>query len=152
MSLMPRRSDCAGVARYAGFLELEAVEWHRMYAVNVLGTVLFTREVLGGMIARQGGTIINLSSRRGIEPKSATTAYSASKAAVLALSRALAEEVSEHGIKVTYLAPGGTKTGLSTPKDERFLDPSAIAEAIVYVCETGDRVWVRDLAVLPLGL
>ena len=64
----------------------------------------------------------------------------------------VADEVGIAGVKVCYVAPGGTKTGLATPKDPRFLEPAAVAEAIAFVCESGADTWVRDLTVLPLGL
>ena len=123
-----------------------------MFETNVMGSVLIARAVLPDMRTRGRGTIVLVGSRRGLEPKSGTTAYSASKAAVLALARALADEVGIAGVKVCYVAPGGTKTGLATPKDPRFLEPAAVAEAIAFVCESGADTWVRDLTVLPLGL
>jgi hypothetical protein len=53
---------------------------------------------------------------------------------------------------VTFLAPGGTKTNIATPKYEGYLEPGAIADAIVYITENSAKnVWVRDLVVLPLG-
>ena len=144
--------NCAGIARYAPFAELTLDNWRRMFDVNVMGTLLCTRAVLPEMIARGRGTIVNVGSHRGIEPKVGTAAYSASKAAVLGMTRALAAEVGPVGIKVTYLAPGGTNTGLGTPPDSRFMQPSAIAQAIVFICETEENAWVRDLVVLPLGV
>ena len=144
--------NCAGIARYAPFAELTTDDWRRMFEVNVMGTLFCSRAVLPEMIARGRGTIINVGSHRGIEPKVGTAAYSASKAAVLGMTRALAAEVGPLGIKVTYLAPGGTNTGLGTPPDSRFMQPSAIAEAIVFICESEKNAWVRDLVVLPLGV
>ena len=144
--------NCAGVARYAPFAELTTAEWRRMFEVNVMGTLFCTRAVLPKMIARSRGAIINVGSHRGIEPKVGTSAYSASKAAVLGMSRALAAEVGPLGIKVTYLAPGGTNTGLGTPPDSRFMQPTAIAQTIVFICESEGNAWVRDLVVLPLGV
>jgi 3-oxoacyl-[acyl-carrier protein] reductase len=144
--------NCAGIARYAPFAELAPDDWRRMFDVNVMGTLFCTRAVLPEMIARGRGIIVNVGSHRGIEPKVGTAAYSASKAAVLGMTRALAAEVGSLGVKVTYLAPGGTNTGLGTPPDSRFMQPSAIAQAIVFVCETEQNAWVRDLVVLPLGL
>lgn len=144
--------NCAGIGWHAPFLEIEPEGWMRIFKINVMGTVLFTRAVLPGMIAAGGGTIINVGSRRGIEPKAKTTAYAASKAAVLGMTRALALEVSDYGVKVTYLAPGGTKTNLATPKDDRFLDPQVIGNAIVYIIENGGNTWIRDMVILPLGL
>ena len=122
-----------------------------MLNVNVLGTVNFTRAVLADMIAARTGLIINVSSRMALDGLPNTTAYAASKAAVVGLSKSLAAEVSKHGIKVTLLMPGGTKTNIETPKHEGYMEPQAIAEAIVYITENRGAAWVRDLSVLPLG-
>ncbi len=144
--------NCAGIGRFAPFLEIEPAEWERMFRVNVMGTVFFTRAVLPGMLAAGEGLIINVSSRMAIDPHPNTTAYAATKAAILAFSKALAMEVKDHGIKVTLLAPGGAKTNIATPKHEGYLEPGAIADAIVYITEnTAKNAWVRDLTILPLG-
>jgi 3-oxoacyl-[acyl-carrier protein] reductase len=144
--------NCAGIGRFAPFLEIEPAEWLRMFNVNVMGAVHLTRAVLPEMLAAGEGLIINVSSRMAIDPHPTTTAYAASKAALLAFSKSLAMEVKDRGIKVTFLAPGGTKTNIATPKHEGYLEPSAIADAIVYITENSAKnVWVRDLVVLPLG-
>ena len=143
--------NCAGVGRFAPFLDLPSAEWSRMLNINVLGTVNFIRAVLADMIAARTGLIINVSSRMALDGLPNTTAYAASKAAVVGLSKSLAAEVSKHGIKVTLLLPGGTKTNIETPKHEGYLEPQAIAEAIVYITENRGAAWVRDLSVLPLG-
>lgn len=144
--------NCAGIGRFAPFLELEPADWLRMFNVNVMGAVHFTRAVLPNMVAAGEGLIINVSSRMAIDPHATTTAYAASKAALHAFSKSLAMEVKDRGIKVTFLAPGGTKTNIATPKHEGYLEPSAIADAIVYITDNkAKNVWVRDLVVLPLG-
>ena len=144
--------NCAGIGRFAPFLEIEPAEWLRMFSVNVMGAVHLTRAVLPDMLAAGEGLIINVGSRMAIDPHPTTTAYAASKAALHAFSKSLAMEIKDRGIKVTFLAPGGTKTNIATPKHEGYLEPSAIADAIVYITENKARnVWVRDLVVLPLG-
>ncbi len=143
--------NCAGVGRFAPFLELAPAEWQRMLNINVMGTVFFTHAVLADMIAARSGVIINVSSRMALDGQPNTTAYAASKAAVIGMTRALAAEVAKHGIKVTLLAPGGTKTNIETPKHEGYMEPEAIADAIVYITENRGAAWVRDLSILPLG-
>jgi 3-oxoacyl-[acyl-carrier protein] reductase len=144
--------NCAGLGRFAPFLEIEPAEWLRMFNVNVMGAVHLTRAVLQDMLAAGEGLIINVSSRMAIDPHPNTTAYAASKAALHAFSKSLAMEIKDRGIKVTFLAPGGTKTNIATPKHEGYLEASAIADAIVYITEnTAKNVWVRDLVVLPIG-
>jgi 3-oxoacyl-[acyl-carrier protein] reductase len=142
--------NCAGIGSFAPFLEIEPQEWRRMFEVNVMGAVHFTRAVLPDMLAAREGLIINVSSRMAIDPHPTTTAYSASKAALLAFTRTLALEVKQHGVKLSLLAPGGTKTRIKTPKHEGYLEPAAIADAIVYITENRGKAWVRELTVLPL--
>ena len=143
--------NCAGIGRFAPFLELETADWLRMFNVNVIGAVHMTRAVVPDMLAAGEGLIINVSSRMALDAHPNTTAYAASKGAIHAFSKALAMEVKDRGIKVTFLAPGGTKTNIATPKHEGYLEPSAIADAIVYIVENkAKNVWVRDLVVLPL--
>ena len=143
--------NCAGIGKHAPFLELQPEDWIRMFDVNVMGCVHFMRAVLPGMIAAKCGLIINIGSRMAVDPHANTTAYAASKGALLALTRALALEVKQHGVKMTLLAPGGAKTNIATPKHEGYLEPEALADAIVYVTENGGNVWVRELTVLPIG-
>lgn len=143
--------NCAGIGRFAPFLELPPADWVRMFQVNVMGAVLFTRAVLPDMIAVHDGHIINVGSRMALDPHPGTTAYAASKAALNGFSKALAMDVKTHGVKVSYLAPGGTMTNIETPKHEGYLHPKDIADAIVYLSENSGNVWVRDLVVLPLG-
>jgi short-subunit dehydrogenase len=144
--------NCAGIGRFAPFLEIEPADWLRMFTVNVMGAVHLTRAALPDMLAAGEGLIINVSSRMAIDPHPTTTAYAASKAALHAFSKSLAMEVKNRGIKVTFLAPGGTKTNIATPKHEGYLEPRVIADAIVYIIENkAKNAWVRDLVVLPLG-
>ena len=71
--------NCAGIGRFAPFLEIEPAEWERMFRVNVMGTLFFTRAVLPGMLAAGEGLIINVSSRMAIDPHPNTTAYAATQ-------------------------------------------------------------------------
>jgi short-subunit dehydrogenase len=143
--------NCAGIGCFAPFLETPTEEWQRIFNVNVMGTVHCIRSALPGMIAAGRGLIVNVGSRMAIDPCAGMTAYAASKAAVLGLTKALAAEVSGRGVKVTYLAPGGTKTNIATPKYEGYMEPAAIADAIVYIIGNEGNAWVRNLEVLPLG-
>ena len=144
--------NCAGIGRFAPFLEISPEEWLKILNVNLMGAVYFTRAVLPDMAAASAGLILNVSSRMAIDPHPDTTAYAASKAALLAFSKSLAMEVKGRGIKVTVLAPGGTKTNIATPKHAGYLEPEAIADAIVYITESDAKnVWIRDLVILPLS-
>jgi short-subunit dehydrogenase len=142
--------NCAGIGRHAPFLETSDEDWGRMFDVNVMGAVHFTRAVLPQMIEARDGLIINVGSRMAVDPHPNTTAYAASKAALLAFGKSLALEVKQHGVKISLLAPGGAKTKIETPKYPGYLEPEAVADAIVYITDNGGKAWVRELVLLPL--
>ncbi len=100
----------AGIYRAAPLTELSVEDWDSVIAVNLRGTFLMTRAVLPHMIERGGGSIVNVSSTAGISPYAKGTAYCASKAAVIAFSRALALEVAGAGVRVNVVCPGLTDT------------------------------------------
>lgn len=147
---------CAGVGRYAPFLDLSEQDWERAMQVNVLGVARLTRHILPSMIARGRGQIIIVGSRRGSEPNLGTSSYSASKAAVAAFARALGLEVSDKGIHVCLLAPGGVLTSFGDvsveKKDARFLNSESVAEAVLYIARHRNNAWLREMTLLPLGL
>jgi len=106
--------NVAGVSSPVPFLELTAAEWDRVFAVNLRGTFLVTRRVAPGMVERAFGRVVNVSSisaQRGGGTFS-TSAYSAAKAGVIGLTRALARELGPHGITVNAVAPGPVDTDI----------------------------------------
>ncbi len=76
----------AGIAAFGKFLELEPSEWERIIQVNLMGVYYVTRAILPNMIERQTGDIINISSTAGLNGNALTSAYSASKFALLGLT------------------------------------------------------------------
>ena len=147
---------CAGVGRYAPFLDLQIEDWQKMIDINLLGIVRLTQATLGDMLSQGSGRIIILGSRRGLEPAPGTSAYSASKAALVGFSRGLAQEVGSKGIQVCLIAPGGVKTDFggvpSSEKDSRYLDASTIAESVAHIANTSSGTWIRELTIIPLEL
>lgn len=146
----------AGIGRYAPFLEIDVEEWKKMLEVNLLGIVRLTRLALADMLSLGSGRIIIIGSRRGLEPAPGTSAYSASKAALVGFSRGLAQEVADKGVHICLLAPGGVKTDFgdvpSSEKDSRYLDPNTVAESVAHIAETPPGAWIREMTLLPLGL
>lgn len=81
-------------------------QWDDVFAVNVRGVYLMSRAFIPAMLARGRGTILNVASVSGKRPLTARTPYSASKMAVIGLTRTLAMELGPHGIAVNTLSPG----------------------------------------------
>lgn len=102
----------AGIFQAARFLDYSLEDWRRMMEINVTGTFLCTQAVLRGMVPAGGGKIINMSSIAGKSGAAYTSAYNASKHAVIGLTRCVALEMAEHGINVNAICPGLVDTDL----------------------------------------
>jgi 2-hydroxycyclohexanecarboxyl-CoA dehydrogenase len=94
------------------FVETSEADWDRILAVNLRGTIVCCRAVLDGMIARGGGSIVNLGSDAGRVGSSGEAVYSASKGGVIAFTKALARETARYAIRVNCVCPGPTETAL----------------------------------------
>lgn len=101
----------AGIFPHAPILESDRAHVVSVLDVNVIGPYLLMKEAAGAMIAQQtGGRIINITSINAFKPVPGRAIYSASKSALLALTKAAAMEFSEHRITVNALGPGGVIT------------------------------------------
>lgn len=138
--------NCAGSSLYALATETTDTQWQQLFDVNVTGTFRVCRSVLPYMIQQQNGVIINISSIWGMTGASYETAYSASKAAVIGFTKALAKEVAPSGITVNCIAPGYIETemncSLTTAEQAAFIAetplgkaglPEDVARAVVYL-------------------
>ncbi|HEX9480258.1 MAG TPA: SDR family NAD(P)-dependent oxidoreductase [Methylomirabilota bacterium] len=92
-------------------------EWERMMKLNLTSTVIACRAVLPGMIAGGGGRIVNIASRAVLPPQGGFIAYTVSKAAVITLTQALAQEVRPHRITVNAVLP----STMDTPANRRAM-------------------------------
>ena len=141
----------AGIAKFGGFLELEPSEWEQMIKVNLMGTYYVTRAVLPEMIERKTGDIINVSSTAGQKGAPVTSAYSASKFAVLGLTESLLMEVRKHNIRVTAMTPSTVATDLAVENKlvgentERVMQAEDLAEMMVAQLKLHPRVFVKSL-------
>jgi 3-oxoacyl-[acyl-carrier protein] reductase len=146
----------AGLGRYAPFMELDEADWALMLNTNVLGLVNVTRSVLPTLIAQGRGHIVNMCSIRSLETIPGTSAYAASKFAVVGLSMALRQELEGTGVLVSMVHPGGVKTdfgGISAEtKDPSFLTPEKIAEVIMSIIEQAPEAWIRELTIMPAAI
>ncbi len=102
----------AGISSNCLLQDLALDEWNKLFEVNVTGTFIVTKEVLPYMISKKNGKIINISSVWGIVGASTEVAYSASKAAIIGFTKALAKEVGPSNINVNAIAPGIVMTDM----------------------------------------
>lgn len=136
----------AGIASFSFFDTTSDSEWERVIGTNLSGAFYCSREVIGQMIKRKSGAIINVSSMWGMVGASCEVAYSAAKAGVIGMTKALAKEVGPSGITVNCVAPGAIDTDMNKIFDEdtikslceetplgRLGTPEEIADTIVFL-------------------
>lgn len=111
----------AGIAQQKLFDEITDEEYDRMFSVNMKGCFCFSREVSKLMLRNHFGRIINISSMWGTVGASMETHYSASKAAVIGFTKALARELGPSGITVNCIAPGVIDTDMNSGHSEETI-------------------------------
>ena len=142
----------AGIADFIPFEEITDARWDRIFAVNVRGTFIVTQEALPDMKAAGWGRIVNISSSSAQTGTKVQVHYSASKGAIISLTRSLAEALGPHGITVNNIPPGSVMhTIMSEANRERFPisvetlasnmpvrrlgEPEDIANACAWLCD-----------------
>jgi NAD(P)-dependent dehydrogenase (short-subunit alcohol dehydrogenase family) len=167
----------AGVARQARFEEVDDAEWDAYWQLNVMSYVRAIRAALPHLRAAPGGAIVNVSSTAGKRPSTGMPHYSVTKAAVLSLSRLVADLYAKEGIRCNAVTPGPTATdawlgegGLADQQGDReevlatvgagrplgrLARPEEIAAVIVFLCSerasyvTG-AAWSADGGTVPI--
>lgn len=142
--------NCAGIAHIGLFTDMTEDEWDRLFAVNVRSAFSLTKAVLPGMISALKGSIVNVSSMWGEVGASCEVAYSATKAALIGLTKALAKEVGPSGVRVNCVTPGVIDTDMNAQllaedraalADEtplgRIGTAEEVAKAILFLCGEG---------------
>lgn len=112
----------AGIAQQKLFTDITDEDWQRLISVNLSGVFYSCRAVLPQMISRKYGRIINISSMWGEVGASCEVHYSAAKAGVIGLTKALAKEEGPSGITVNAIAPGAIRTNMLSGFSEADLD------------------------------
>lgn len=130
-----------GVGGFAGGPPLHETDlevWDRMFRINVRTAAAMSRAVLPGMLARGQGAIVNIAARAAFDRPAGLAAYSASKAAVVALTESLQKEVQSRGVRVNAIVP----TTIDTPANRAAMPsadfslwtpPAKIAEVIFWL-------------------
>lgn len=155
----------AGITDTNIFTDILESKWNEIIDTNLNGVFNVTQEVLKKyMISKKDGTIINISSVDGISGASCEVAYSASKAAVIGMTKALAKELALSNITVNTIAPGAiitdmlednyTEEDLEIVKDEipmkRFGKPEEIAELVYFIASDKAR-YITGQVISPNG-
>ena len=167
----------AGAARHARFEQVEDTEWDEYWQLNVMSYVRAIRAALPHLRNANGSAIVNVSSTAGKRPSTGMPHYSVTKAAVLSLSRLVADLYAKDGIRCNAVTPGPTATdawlgegGLADQQGEReavlekvgagrplgrLAEPDEIAAVIVFLCSdrasyvTG-AAWSADGGTVPI--
>lgn len=138
----------AGVCHYGLISQITPDEWRRLFAVNVDGAFYCIRAALPSMLSQQSGAIVNVCSMWGQVGASCEAAYSATKGALIALTKALAKELGPSHIRVNAVAPGVIQTDMCAAVAPEVLEslrqdtplarlgtPEDIARAIAYLAD-----------------
>jgi 3-oxoacyl-[acyl-carrier protein] reductase len=144
----------AGHVHHARFEDLGVADFDRMFAVHVRGTFLMTKAVLPGMLAAGEGIVINMASQLGQIGGIELSHYSAAKAAIIGLTKSLAREVSDRGVRVNAVAPGPINTPLvralspdwqAAKRAElplgRFGEPEDVAGTVAFLASTDAAIY-----------
>ena len=110
----------AGIFTQSLLEDMSLEEWDRVVAVNLRGTFLCTRALLGPMLDRGWGRVINIASQLGQVGGTEVAHYCASKGGVIALTKALSREVARRGVLVNAIAPGPVQTPLLDSETEQW--------------------------------
>jgi len=128
----------AGIAAFGTLNEMKVEKWSQIIQTNVMGMYYVTKEVLPYLINQNEGEIINISSTAGLSGNASTSAYSASKFAVIGMSESLMKEVRKNNIRVCTLTPSTIVSDMSiglgiadNDSQESVLQPEDFAELVV---------------------
>jgi len=116
-------SNAAIGFQFVDLVDTSQEYWDRVQETNLRAAALISKAFLKGMIARGEGVIINLASCAAFQPEGGHTAYASSKAGLVALTKCLAREVGQHGVRVVCVIPGwiGTESNYPNERDKEWL-------------------------------
>lgn len=153
----------AGIAQQKLFTDLSDEDWERMFDIHVKGAFYCCQAVLPDMIRQRQGKIVNVSSIWGMTGSSCEVHYSAAKAALIGLTRALAKELGPSNIQVNCVAPGVIDTEMNADLDDAtrasLIDQTPlgvlgraadIAHAIVFLA-SGQAAFITGQIISPNG-
>lgn len=146
----------AGTAAFGAIADSKPSDWDAMLTVNLRAVMVCCRAALAPMLRQRSGTILNVGSIASKRALPGSAVYTATKAAVDAFSRVLAEELRPHGVRVGVLVAGAVDTPLwdtmgSSPPREKMLRPQDVARAAVLMAALPPHASLEELTLLPAG-
>jgi 3-hydroxy acid dehydrogenase/malonic semialdehyde reductase len=140
-------------------------DWSNIIQTNLIGLMRVTRAILPGMVERNAGHVVNISSINAVRIVPDMAAYSTSKAGVHMFTETLRGELAETAIRVTELQPGLTRTNIiltryrgDTQKEKDYFDqfklalePADIARSIVFALDQPPHVQIAEMMILPVN-
>ncbi|MBS1638072.1 MAG: 3-oxoacyl-ACP reductase FabG [Bacteroidetes bacterium] len=133
----------AGIRKDNIMVFISPEDWHRVMDITVDGFYYVTRHVVKSMLSKRKGRVVNIVSLSGLKGLPGQTNYSASKGAIIAATKALAQEVGKRGITVNAVAPGFIKTDMTHDINEadykamvpmnRFGEPEEVAGVVAFL-------------------
>lgn len=142
-----------------------ADDWANIITTNLIGTMRVTRALLPGMVARDRGHVVNMSSVNAVRIIPDMAAYSTSKAGVRMFTETIRGELAETAIRVTEILPGLTRTGIirtryrgDREKEQAYFDqfrmamePEDVARIVVFALDQPPHVQIAEVMVLPVN-
>lgn len=153
----------AGGWRYATAAEMKPEDWAWTFRVNVETTFFTTQALMGLMIARRYGRIVNVASADAYRPKVTLPHYAAAKAAVVSLTKSLAEELAPHEVLVNGVSPGAMLTETARGQSwlaerikqipvRRAAEPDEMSDLIMFLASPKNRFMVGETVVANGGM
>ncbi|MBR7795182.1 glucose 1-dehydrogenase [Agaribacter marinus] len=158
------------IQKFAPFTKVEEAEYDRIMSVNVKGVFLGLQYVLKVMEKQGSGSIINTASTAGVRPEHSVAVYSASKHAVIGLTKGAALEYANKGIRINGICPGGVQTALtasvadqfekdgyvpeeiSNMRMGRYAEPNELAEMVTFLASDKASYMTGSIVVVDGGL
>jgi NADP-dependent 3-hydroxy acid dehydrogenase YdfG len=146
--------NAAGVYHFGPTVDATDDDFDTVMDTNLKGIFFACRCVLGSMLERKKGHIVNIASIAGKVGSARRSIYCASKFGLVGFSQALAEEVRESGVRVSVICPGSTNTSFS-PKEtagrspDRMLQPADVARAVRMVLAQASNSFISEIVMRP---
>lgn len=142
----------AGGATHAAVHEADLAQWRSILDLNFNAALYLSRHLLPEMVAKQQGTIINISSISGRTTNAGGAIYSATKHALNGFSGCMYEDVRDYGVKVSTIMPGFVDTDLTQGmgmQGNKMIQPSDVAESVAYVLSASAYCCPTEIVLRP---